>query len=230
LPGTAVALRVPGMLRDLRIAVRALRSWRWGALLAVLTLAVGIGTTTALYALLRVALADSAVEIDEVERVIRLHGVNPSVGARRSPVKLDDFDALASLRSFEAVAAYHGVDMGVGTRADDDVVRVMLVSPRFFEVMRGRSWKNAFVLLDEAQNATPAEIKMFLTRIGEDCTMVINGDVSQCDLAAESGLHTIVQMIAAQNLPVPVIEFTRADIVRSGICAMWVNAFEEAHR
>ena len=51
-----------------------------------------------------------------------------------------------------------------------------------FEVMRGRSWKNAFVLLDEAQNTTPAEIKTFLTRIGEDCTVVINGDVSQCDL------------------------------------------------
>ena len=51
-----------------------------------------------------------------------------------------------------------------------------------FEVMRGRSWKNAFVLLDEAQNSTPAEIKTFLTRIGADSTVVINGDVSQCDL------------------------------------------------
>jgi phosphate starvation-inducible protein PhoH and related proteins len=97
-----------------------------------------------------------------------------------------------------------------------------------FEVMRGRSWKNAFVLLDEAQNCTPAEIKTFLTRIGDDCTVVINGDVSQCDLAAESGLRTVIDMIAAQSLPVPVIEFTRGDIVRSGICAMWVNAFETA--
>jgi phosphate starvation-inducible PhoH-like protein len=97
-----------------------------------------------------------------------------------------------------------------------------------FEVMRGRSWKNAFVLLDEAQNAKPAEIKTFLTRIGEDCTVVINGDVSQCDLDNDSGLRTVISMIDAQKLPVPVIEFTRADIVRSGICAMWVNAFEEA--
>jgi phosphate starvation-inducible PhoH-like protein len=98
-----------------------------------------------------------------------------------------------------------------------------------FEVMRGRSWKNAFVLLDEAQNATPAEIKTFLTRIGDDCTMVINGDVSQCDLDQGSGLRTVIDLIDAQNLPVPVIEFTRADIVRSGVCAMWVQAFEEAH-
>jgi phosphate starvation-inducible PhoH-like protein len=97
-----------------------------------------------------------------------------------------------------------------------------------FEVMRGRSWKNAFVLLDEAQNATPAEIKTFLTRIGDDCTVVINGDVSQCDLAGNSGLRLVIDMVAAQDLPVPVIEFSRADIVRSGLCAMWVRAFDEA--
>lgn len=97
-----------------------------------------------------------------------------------------------------------------------------------FEVMRGRSWKNAFVLLDEAQNCTPAELKTFLTRIGGDCTMVINGDVSQCDLGADTGLRMVISMIDTQDLPVPVIEFTRADIVRSGICAMWVGAFERA--
>lgn len=97
-----------------------------------------------------------------------------------------------------------------------------------FEVMRGRSWKNAFVLLDEAQNCTAAEIKTFLTRIGDDCTVVVNGDVSQCDLALDSGLRVLIDMIAAQSLSVPVIEFTRTDIVRSGLCAMWVNAFAEA--
>jgi phosphate starvation-inducible protein PhoH and related proteins len=98
-----------------------------------------------------------------------------------------------------------------------------------FEVMRGRSWKNAFVLLDEAQNATLAEIKTFLTCIGEGCTAVINGDVSQCDLVEASGLRTVVHMIKSQMLPIPLIEFKRADIVRSGICAMWVRAFDEAN-
>ena len=98
-----------------------------------------------------------------------------------------------------------------------------------FEVMRGRSWKNAFVLFDEAQNSTPAEIKTFLTRIGEDCTVVVNGDVSQCDLTQASGLRSIIHMIKSQMLPVPLIEFTRADIVRSGICGMWVRAFDEAN-
>jgi len=94
--------------------------------------------------------------------------------------------------------------------------------------MRSRSWKHAFVLLDEAQNTTPAEIKMFLTRIGEHCTVVVNGDVSQCDLQETSGLRVVLDLVAARRLPVPVIEFTLADIVRSGICAMWARAFDEA--
>lgn len=98
-----------------------------------------------------------------------------------------------------------------------------------FEVMRGRSWKNAFVLLDEAQNSTPAEIKTFLTRIGENCMVVINGDVSQCDLDRESGLSTVLRLIKSQMLSVPVVEFAREDIVRSGVCAMWVRAFDEAN-
>lgn len=97
-----------------------------------------------------------------------------------------------------------------------------------FEVMRGRSWKNAFVLLDEAQNSTLTEIKMFLTRIGDDCTVVINGDVSQCDLNEASGLGAVVHMVKSQMLSVPVVQFTREDIVRSGVCAMWVRAFDEA--
>ncbi len=72
------------------------------------------------------------------------------------------------------------------------------------------------MLFDEAQNSTPAEMKTFLTRIGEDCTVVINGDVNQCDLDQTSGLRAVIHMIKWQMLPVPVIEFTRDDIVRSG--------------
>ncbi|NDB66520.1 MAG: PhoH family protein [Methylocystaceae bacterium] len=94
-----------------------------------------------------------------------------------------------------------------------------------FEVMRGRSWKDAFVLLDEAQNASIAEIKMFLTRIGENCLTVINGDIAQCDLAAESGLRLALNLIERNSLPVPIVEFEIDDIVRSGLCAMWVRAF-----
>ena len=97
-----------------------------------------------------------------------------------------------------------------------------------FEVMRGRSWKRAFVLLDEAQNATAAQLKMFLTRIGEDCQVVVNGDASQCDISETSGLKVVLDLVARKKLPVPVIEFGAADIVRSEICAMWARAFQEA--
>lgn len=97
-----------------------------------------------------------------------------------------------------------------------------------FEVMRGRSWRDAFILLDEAQNASVAEMKAFLTRIGEGCTAVINGDVGQCDLREASGLRTVLDLIRDRALPVPVVEFTAADIVRSGVCAMWVEAFHAA--
>lgn len=95
-----------------------------------------------------------------------------------------------------------------------------------FEVMRGRSWKNAFILLDEAQNTSVAEIKTFLTRVGENCVSVVNGDVNQCDIQQTSGLRKMIELIYSHGLPVPVIEFEIEDIVRSGICAMWVKAFE----
>ena len=116
----------------------------------------------------------------------------------------------------------------IGKAAFDIAVKHGDIEMVPFEVMRGRSWKDAFVLLDEAQNTTPAEMKMFLTRIGDNCTAVINGDVSQCDLDATSGLRAAIDLIAAHGLPVPVIEFTVDDIVRSGACAMWVRAFEDA--
>jgi phosphate starvation-inducible protein PhoH and related proteins len=115
----------------------------------------------------------------------------------------------------------------IGTAAYEIALKNESIEMVPFEVMRGRSWKDAFILLDEAQNTTTAEIKTFLTRVGEDCTVVINGDVSQCDLAEASGLRTMLHLIRSKNLPVPVIEFTLADVVRSGVCAMWVRAFAE---
>lgn len=128
-----------------------------------------------------------------------------------------------------AVPVTDAIKQRMGAAAFDIAVKRGNIEMVPFEVMRGRSWNDAFVLLDEAQNTTPSEIKTFLTRIGEDCTVVINGDVNQCDLHETSGLRAVIHMIKSQMLPVPVIEFTRDDIVRSGICAMWVRAFEEAN-
>jgi phosphate starvation-inducible PhoH-like protein len=97
-----------------------------------------------------------------------------------------------------------------------------------FEVMRGRTWRRAFVMLDEAQNATAAQMKMFLTRIGEDCRVVVNGDAGQSDIGETSGLSVVLNLVTRFDLPTPVIEFGHDDIVRSEICAMWARAFHEA--
>lgn len=96
-------------------------------------------------------------------------------------------------------------------------------------MMRGRSFKNAFIILDEAQNTTIPEIKMFLTRIGENCHVVINGDVKQTDLkAVQSGLSKIIHIVKSTGMNVPIIEFGIDDIVRSDICKQWIIGFEEA--
>lgn len=94
-----------------------------------------------------------------------------------------------------------------------------------FETMRGRSFTDAFVILDEAQNVTPHEIKMFLTRIGKNCTVILNGDIFQSDLSETSGLSKAIHMVKKYMLPVPVIEFQAEDIVRSDLCKQWIIAF-----
>ena len=93
--------------------------------------------------------------------------------------------------------------------------------------MRGRSFERAFVILDEAQNTTIEEMKMFLTRIGNDTTVVINGDIKQSDLQQASGLSKILHMAKKYSLPIPVIEFGIEDIVRSDICKEWIIAFDK---
>ena len=92
-------------------------------------------------------------------------------------------------------------------------------------LMRGRSFDNAFIIVDEAQNIEVPEIKMLLTRVGEGSTIVLNGDIQQSDLKGTSGLAKIIHLAKKHLLDVPVVEFGIDDIVRSGICAEWVKVF-----
>lgn len=92
--------------------------------------------------------------------------------------------------------------------------------------MRGRSFNDAFIILDEAQNTSVTEMKMFLTRIGKGCKVVINGDIKQSDIDGYSGLATIMRLAKGSNIPVPIIEFGVDDIVRSDLCKAWILAFE----
>lgn len=94
-----------------------------------------------------------------------------------------------------------------------------------FETMRGRSFQDAFVILDEAQNVTPHEMKMFLTRVGQNCKVILNGDIQQSDLGETSGLSKAIHIAKKHMIPVPVVEFTPDDIVRSDLCKKWIVAF-----
>jgi len=103
------------------------------------------------------------------------------------------------------------------------------VAPLAF--MRGRTLSNAFVILDEAQNTTPTQMKMFLTRLGENSRMVVTGDMSQIDLplGSKSGLGDAVDTLR-DVAEVAFIEFTRADVMRHDLVTRIVNAYEAADR
>jgi phosphate starvation-inducible PhoH-like protein len=92
-------------------------------------------------------------------------------------------------------------------------------------MMRGRSFENAFIICDEAQNITFHELKMLLTRVGEDSKLVLNGDIMQSDLKEADGLTQVLKLIKKYDMPIPVIEFGVDDIVRSRMTKMWVETF-----
>ena len=93
--------------------------------------------------------------------------------------------------------------------------------------MRGRTLSNAFVILDEAQNATSTQIKMFLTRCGKNSRMVVNGDPSQIDLPKYVGSGLIDSIHALEQLPeVEITKFSKKDIVRDEIVSKIIDAYD----
>ncbi|MBC8945430.1 phosphate starvation-inducible protein PhoH [Xenorhabdus indica] len=95
-----------------------------------------------------------------------------------------------------------------------------------FAYMRGRTFENAFVILDEAQNVTINQMKMFLTRLGENITVIVNGDVSQCDLPDNitSGLLDALERFSDDEA-ISVIHFSQEDCVRSRLCQKALLAY-----
>jgi phosphate starvation-inducible PhoH-like protein len=93
--------------------------------------------------------------------------------------------------------------------------------------MRGRTLSNAFIILDEAQNATSTQIKMFLTRCGKNSRMVVNGDPSQIDLPKHVGSGLIDSIHALEQLPeVEITKFSKKDIVRDEIVSKIIDAYD----
>ena len=93
--------------------------------------------------------------------------------------------------------------------------------------MRGRTLKNCFAILDEAQNATETQIKMFLTRIGENSKLVVNGDPSQIDLInkSQSGLIKSKDILKDLN-EIKIIEFDHTDVVRHPLVSKIIRAYQ----
>jgi phosphate starvation-inducible protein PhoH and related proteins len=93
--------------------------------------------------------------------------------------------------------------------------------------MRGRTLDNAFIILDEAQNATPEQMKMLLTRMGQGSKVVVNGDVTQIDLASKkmSGLVRLPEIL--KGIPgIEVVQFTQEDVVRHPLVKDIVQAYD----
>jgi phosphate starvation-inducible PhoH-like protein len=166
-----------------------------------------------------------AVEMLLAERVRRLVLVRPAVEAgerlgflpgdmsqKVDPYLRPIYDALYEMLGFDRVAR-------LMERA------VIEVAPLAF--MRGRSLNDAFVILDEAQNTTPEQMKMFLTRIGFGSRAVVTGDVTQTDLPAgkPSGLRHALQVLRGVQ-GVAFTHFDAADVVRHPLVQRIVQAYE----
>ena len=102
---------------------------------------------------------------------------------------------------------------------------IIQIAPLAF--MRGRTLSDAVVILDEAQNTTPAQIRMFLTRMGWNTKMIITGDMTKIDLPHEqkSGLKEALQLLSGIE-GISVVEFNKKDIVRHKLVTRIVNAYE----
>jgi len=172
-------------------------------------LAVAVGLTLLLDKKIeRIILSRPAVEAGE-----RLGFLPGDMKEKVDPYLRPLYDSLYDLFDFEKIQRM--IEVG-------DIE----IAPLAF--MRGRTLKNSFAILDEAQNATDTQIKMFLTRIGENSKIVINGDPSQIDLPYKnmSGLNRSKKLLGHLD-EVSVVDFDHSDVVRHPLVSKIVKAYSD---
>ena len=172
-------------------------------------LAVAVGLTMLLEKKIeRIILSRPAVEAGE-----RLGFLPGDMREKVDPYLRPLYDSLYDLLDFEKIQKK--IEVG-------DIE----IAPLAF--MRGRTLKNSFAILDEAQNATDTQIKMFLTRIGENSKIVINGDPSQIDLPNKSlsGLSRSKKLIGHLD-EISVVDFDHKDVVRHPLVSKIVKAYAD---
>jgi phosphate starvation-inducible PhoH-like protein len=91
--------------------------------------------------------------------------------------------------------------------------------------MRGRTFKNALVIIMESQNTTPEQMKLILSRIGEGCKIIVEGDITQKDILGLSGLEDAINRLS-RITGVDTVNFLTSDIVRSGLCRKIIQAYD----
>lgn len=114
----------------------------------------------------------------------------------------------------------------LGDENFDELLEQDVIRFEPLELMRGASYHNSYMILDEAQNCTLKQIKMFITRIGENSKVLINGDVDQTDLKRDSGLHICVSKLS-QLKGIGVCELTDDDIQRNPIIKSVLMALKD---
>jgi phosphate starvation-inducible PhoH-like protein len=112
----------------------------------------------------------------------------------------------------------------IGKGHTDYYIKRQVIEFRPLAFMRGSTFSESIVILDESENTTPGQMKMFLTRIGDDCKVIINGDIAQSDIKGNSGLSDGLHRLQHVR-KVGFVEFGIDDIVRSGICKDIIKAY-----
>ena len=155
----------------------------------------------------RIVLARPAVEAGE-----RLGFLPGDLQAKVNPYLRPLFDSLHDMMDFEQVKRF----------MTNDVIEVI---PLAF--MRGRTLNESCIILDEAQNTTPSQMLMFLTRLGHDSKMIVTGDPSQVDLPEDTPSGLVDAMEKLKGIKgISVVELERGDIVRHRLVQNIVNAYE----
>jgi phosphate starvation-inducible PhoH-like protein len=209
--------------RSTKVAPKSVNQKRYVDSIRRNTITFGVGPAGTGKTWLAVAMAAAALQRREVNRVIltrpaveageRLGFLPGDLMAKIDPYLRPLFDALQDMLDAEKVA--QALERGQ-----------IEVAPLAF--MRGRTLNDSFIILDEAQNTTPEQMKMFLTRLGFGSKMVVTGDVTQVDLPREhqSGLIVVSEILDGIE-GVEFVRFGGADVVRHKLVQRIVEAYDE---
>jgi phosphate starvation-inducible protein PhoH and related proteins len=208
--------------RGLRVAPKTVNQKRYVDSIRRSTITFGVGPAGTGKTFLAVAMAAAALARHEVNRIIltrpaveageRLGFLPGDMMAKVDPYLRPLFDALHDMLDPEKVSQH--IDRGV-----------IEIAPLAF--MRGRTLNDSFVILDEAQNTTPEQMKMFLTRLGFGSRMVVTGDITQVDLPRDqrSGL-IVVGGILEEIEEIEFVRFDAEDVVRHKLVQRIVEAYD----